>query len=478
LAEHPSLAVHGKRWGLAVVLASLVALLCAAAGLATPEHQSYRAAIMIGWSGGVLLLLASGALFYSSWRRTRQPREGWLTALVVTTGAYGFGLVVQAYLHPSDQLFRRGETADIVMATLILLILRRLRRDTSGPRRMVLVLLCLVAVFLPQLGALAADLDTAGGLSRITVVSLLVVLIGAGCGHAFGRVPGLREVSRHQLAAATGLYAASWLLTAQNSSSTPDIASLFALGCYLLAASTYAVEAAHLSFEWRRAGELSGDRWAREQSENDQADRLHELRASFAGVASAVRLLTMSDEPAAAAWRAGLAHNVESEIARLERLLSRQPSEPSTRSLDEVIEPVISIRRLSGQKVAWQRSGALVRCAPDPVAEALNILLVNAGNHARGSQVVVAVEPSPEQSNQVRLRVSDDGPGIPPDLRTRLFARGVRRPGSQGSGLGLQIAKRLVDSQGGTLRLDAAGRIHGTAFEITLPAATNAEVFP
>lgn len=69
------------------------------------------------------------------------------------------------------------------------------------------------------------------------------------------------------------------------------------------------------------------------------------------------------------------------------------------------------------------------------------------------------------------IEISDDGPGIPEDERGRIFERyfrGRSSSGNAGSGLGLALARRLVETLGGTLRLDTKSR-HGATFRIWLP---------
>jgi len=75
----------------------------------------------------------------------------------------------------------------------------------------------------------------------------------------------------------------------------------------------------------------------------------------------------------------------------------------------------------------------------------------------------------------VALAVSDRGPGIPPDEQARIFEPFYRPPGRTpdvgGAGLGLAIARRLAEAQGGTLTYaDRAGG--GSVFTLRLPAAT------
>jgi nitrogen-specific signal transduction histidine kinase len=73
----------------------------------------------------------------------------------------------------------------------------------------------------------------------------------------------------------------------------------------------------------------------------------------------------------------------------------------------------------------------------------------------------------------IRLQVQDDGPGIPEDIRERLFQPFVSgRPG--GSGLGLAIVQRAVDAHRGVVTMDSAPG-QGTTFTIYMPAKWTAE---
>ncbi len=76
---------------------------------------------------------------------------------------------------------------------------------------------------------------------------------------------------------------------------------------------------------------------------------------------------------------------------------------------------------------------------------------------------------------RVVLRVEDDGCGVPLDVRGRLFEPFVTTR-SQGTGLGLAISRQLVEDQGGTIDVEFLER--GTAFTVTLPAATAAPTAP
>lgn len=114
-----------------------------------------------------------------------------------------------------------------------------------------------------------------------------------------------------------------------------------------------------------------------------------------------------------------------------------------------------------------------VRCAPDKVERVLYNLLANALRHTPSDgAVAVLVEPL---EHEVRVTVEDTGEGIPPEHAKRVFDRfwrgdPARTPGRGGAGLGLAIARGLVEAQGG--RIWAESRPEGGArVSFTLPAA-------
>ena len=116
---------------------------------------------------------------------------------------------------------------------------------------------------------------------------------------------------------------------------------------------------------------------------------------------------------------------------------------------------------------------ASARCAPDKVERVLLNLLANALRHTPSDgSVAVLVEPL---DHEVRVTVEDTGRGLSPESQRRMFDRfwrgdPARSPGRGGAGLGLAIARGLVEAQGG--RIWAENRPGGGArISFTLPAA-------
>jgi signal transduction histidine kinase len=114
--------------------------------------------------------------------------------------------------------------------------------------------------------------------------------------------------------------------------------------------------------------------------------------------------------------------------------------------------------------------------APSAI-EALYIALDNASKYAPpGTRIRVSARD--EDDRHVRVVVEDEGPGIPPDLRERVFEKFYRIPGREprdarrtGVGLGLSIARRLIEAQGGRMWIANTPGGRGTAVAMTLPVA-------
>jgi K+-sensing histidine kinase KdpD len=111
------------------------------------------------------------------------------------------------------------------------------------------------------------------------------------------------------------------------------------------------------------------------------------------------------------------------------------------------------------------------------ITEVIYILLDNASKYAP-SGTTITVRAARDDDRHVRITVSDQGPGIPEDLRERVFEKFFRVPGREshdphrgGIGLGLPIARRLVETQAGRIWMETPAGGIGTAVVMTLPTA-------
>jgi signal transduction histidine kinase len=114
--------------------------------------------------------------------------------------------------------------------------------------------------------------------------------------------------------------------------------------------------------------------------------------------------------------------------------------------------------------------GVAVLADAGPLSQVLINLLLNAAQ-AMDGRGVVRLEARAEPAAGVRIDILDTGPGISPDVRSRLFEPFfTTKPGGKGTGLGLAVSQSLVRAMGGTLEAtDAPGR--GSCFSVRLPRA-------
>jgi signal transduction histidine kinase len=148
--------------------------------------------------------------------------------------------------------------------------------------------------------------------------------------------------------------------------------------------------------------------------------------------------------------------------------------------LDDIVMP--ETRRLrEAAMVAVDTSGvsaAQVAGDPNELTRAMRNLLDNATRHAVSTVTVTLAE----RGDSAVLTVADDGPGIAPPLRERIFERFVRvdearTSGDGGTGLGLAITREIVNRNGGTIRIDA-DYAPGARFIVELPLATRQRADP
>jgi NtrC-family two-component system sensor histidine kinase KinB len=171
------------------------------------------------------------------------------------------------------------------------------------------------------------------------------------------------------------------------------------------------------------------------------------------------------------------------DVSRLER--GRMPLNPHTISLVELIaevlrlqSPLLTARNLTLESdVPWALP--LVRADPELIGRVLQNLVGNAIKFTPdGGHIKVTAregnEKTPAGEAGVRclfISIKDDGPGISPELQSRLFEKFVvGEQKERGSGLGLAFCKLAVEAHGGRIWVDSAPE-NGTKMAFTLPIA-------
>jgi signal transduction histidine kinase len=108
-------------------------------------------------------------------------------------------------------------------------------------------------------------------------------------------------------------------------------------------------------------------------------------------------------------------------------------------------------------------AGVAARLAPETARQIVDVLLDNALRHGAGATAVTVAA----SGGWARLRVRDEGPGVPAGRADELFDRGFSSA-RDGGGVGLAVARELVRREGGDLRLVAA---RPACFEAVVPGA-------
>ncbi len=206
----------------------------------------------------------------------------------------------------------------------------------------------------------------------------------------------------------------------------------------------------------------------------------HDLRTPLGIIRAAASELEHTS-PHDAAARHDLATLVGDEAERLDRLVANllslgrieagalQPARQPTDLAELVTSSASRLGRL-GSRVHLVLDVApdlpAVDVDPTQLGQVIVNLLENAIRHAPGGGTVRLVGEA--AADVVTVSVTDDGPGIDPAIRDRLFEPFAAGPGSTTTGVGLAICKAVVEAHGGTIAVvdPPAG---GACFVITLP---------
>ncbi len=436
--------------------------------LRDPRFDTISAVPLLWVTRDILVLLAAGAL-YATWRLSTLPMAGWYVVAYTTLaiGSLPFDLVSAAAKGAPGPLWANAHLDLLALPPFLLLLLLG-SRGRPLPARMDPLLLAVLVASVVSVAQATIGLALAGRSAPDPTGSPLVVLVLVAATTAVcfaippasglpGRVTPMLGLTRLTLVLTqVGMslsHGGAWALTI----------SLVGTGAAVMLAVIATTILQHGSVLWGPRVDLL--------PLQQRDDLLHELRSTLGSVSMATHLLLGDGHGLQAGHRSQLASMLESELERARRLLERRtagsPKDRSSVELDRVIEPLVVMRRALGTAIIWHPTGRRVLGDPDDIAEAIHILLDNAVKHAPGAPIMVTTL---AVDHSVELRVHDTGHGLAAERAEALFDRGARGPGSDGQGIGLDIARRLVRGHGGDLRFEDGHQEPGATFVITLPA--------
>jgi signal transduction histidine kinase len=216
---------------------------------------------------------------------------------------------------------------------------------------------------------------------------------------------------------------------------------------------------------------------ARERQRSFVADAAHELRSPLASIQAQLEVAARLGE--GGTLPADLMVDIKRLSGLVEDLLllaradadTKPPAHPRSLDAGEFVSELVqeyADARVPVTAAAADRSMIMVDA--EELRRAVGNLIDNAVRHAH-TQVAVAVA---VDHDHAVISVSDDGPGIPPGERERVFERftrldDARGRSSGGAGLGLAIVRELVTRAGGSVALTAAEAPWKTRAELRLP---------
>ena len=238
------------------------------------------------------------------------------------------------------------------------------------------------------------------------------------------------------------------------------------------------------------------------------ADASHELRTPLASIRGYTELIRRegadADLPEEATYALERVHSESVRMTALVEdllLLARLDAGRELRreevDLVGLLVDTVADARAAGPDHDWQLDLAVLEPPADATPEEAEDFLPEPplviGDEARLRQVVVNLLANARvhtpagshvtttlarEGDTLIVRIHDDGPGIGPDVRDRLFERFARGDSSRerrtgSTGLGMSIALAIVQSHGGSIDVDSstAPEDHGTTFSVRLPAA-------
>lgn len=211
-------------------------------------------------------------------------------------------------------------------------------------------------------------------------------------------------------------------------------------------------------------------------------DISHQLRSRLTALQLRLDALTSHGDPDVVEDSVAAQEQADQLAATLDELLAaaRAAREAGAQPVElvEALRPIATewrqVLSAEGRSLRVRiAKGLIARVTPARLREVIGVLLDNARNHGAGTVTLAAR--SGEAEGSVVITVSDHGQGIPEGLVPHIFDRGVSGAGS--TGVGLALARALVEADGGRLELSVRRPATFSVF-LLVPKSTDLTVLP
>ena len=223
------------------------------------------------------------------------------------------------------------------------------------------------------------------------------------------------------------------------------------------------------------------------------SDAAHELRTPLAAIKLQAQLLSRCKPEDKAKYAARLQQGVARATRLVEQLLTiaRLDPENADKPMSEADLAAVASSAVEELSQSARDKAITLTARAEPLTmmgmpDAIHLMVVNLADNAirytpENGRIEIGVK---QKGNDAVITVTDDGPGIAPEERERVFERFYRALGTKvsGTGLGLAIVSRIVAMHNGTIRItdgfarlahDGSGEGFGAQFVVTLPLTPN-----
>lgn len=212
----------------------------------------------------------------------------------------------------------------------------------------------------------------------------------------------------------------------------------------------------------------------------------HDLRAPLRSIAYYAKWIEEDAQPALGGDARAHLEKIQAQAGRMQAMIEgvlqyaragRLRSQAEVVHLDVLVDDVVQFLA-PPPSVRIRADGPLPTLVTEraPLQQVLLNLVANAVTHGgEGVQVAITAE---DRGREIEVAVADDGPGIPPLMRDRiweLFHTGATGAKGGGTGIGLAVVRRLVEDRGGRAWV-AESSGPGTTFRFTWPKESNREI--